>query len=149
MSGDGSGDNAPIDSAQDGQSLAGKILRIDVSSNSTASEIPPSYPFIANNGVRDEVYALGLMNPWRCSFDRVLVSKAHLMPLYCGDAGGHIMQEIDRLLPGDNGGWNTYDGANVLKRNTTALLGNLTFPAYEYKRPNVGGATVIGGYFIR
>lgn len=149
MLGDGGSGGDPDGNAQNGQSLLGKILRLDVNSDAGSSPyaIPKSNPFVGDASVLDEVYALGFRNPWRCSFDRNDVrSGTANAPLYCGDVGQDRVEEIDRITIGSNGGWNAFEGTSVYK-SETVLSGEHNKPVYEYQHN--GAASVIGGYFYR
>ncbi|HET9430874.1 MAG TPA: PQQ-dependent sugar dehydrogenase, partial [Chitinophagaceae bacterium] len=87
--------------------LFGNILRLDVDNTSGgAYGIPPDNPFVNKTG-RDEIYAYGLRNPYRMSFDK---SGRH--DLYVGDAGQLLYEEIDVIIKGGNYGWNVKEGAH-------------------------------------
>src|SRR4051812_11452807 len=102
------GDGLSPERAQDVSSLLGKILRIDVESGKSSYVIPASNPFVGREGYRPEIWALGLRNPWRFSFDRETAD------LYIGDVGDQSQEEIDfqatGSLGGQNYGWPTYEG---------------------------------------
>jgi glucose/arabinose dehydrogenase len=101
--GDGGDQNDPGDRAQDGDELFGKMIRLDVDFASFTDDytIPPSNPFAgAGDGTRDEIWAIGLRNPFRFSFDR------EEDDLYIGDVGGGAFEEIDVEPAGDEGGRN-------------------------------------------
>jgi uncharacterized repeat protein (TIGR03806 family) len=99
--GDGTLVGEPYSPAVDPGHLAGTILRIDVDGG-TPYAIPPDNPFVHGGGA-PEVYAYGLRNPWRFTFDR------ETGDLWAGDVGWATWEEIDRIVPGGNYGWNTYE----------------------------------------
>jgi glucose/arabinose dehydrogenase len=146
MLGDGGGDGR---TAQNGSSLLGKVLRLDVNSRSGSSSytIPSTNPFVGKEDILDEIFALGLRNPWRCSYDRTdMLSGARDAPLYCGDVGQNKVEEVDRLHSGANGGWNAFEGTQPYDTNTSLLTEHLE-PVYQYEHS--GPTVVIGGYFYR
>ncbi len=96
--GDGGLGGDPLGNAQNRSSLLGKLLRIDVDSG-TPYGIPPSNPFFGGAGL-EEIYAFGLRNPWRFSFDRATGA------LWLGDVGQGDWEEVDVVEPGVNYGWN-------------------------------------------
>lgn len=104
--GDGGGINDPEGRAQDPGSLLGKILRIDVDGGDPYA-IPPGNPF-ASGGGRPEIFAIGVRNPWRISFDRATGD------LWFGDVGQDAVEEVDRIAPasgaGANFGWRVREG---------------------------------------
>ncbi|HEY7876259.1 MAG TPA: PQQ-dependent sugar dehydrogenase, partial [Actinomycetota bacterium] len=112
--GDGGGSNDPNNNAQNRESLLGKILRLDVGRDDFPTDaarnygIPPSNPFVGRAGA-DEVWALGLRNPWRFSFDS---STGHM---YIGDVGQGAREEIDfqraTSAGGENYGWRCFEGS--------------------------------------
>lgn len=149
--GDGGGGNdqhPPIGNGQRMTTLLGKMLRIDVSP-AIGYAIPPGNPFEGNpqcgvNGTGalncPEIYASGLRNPWRWSFDRLTGE------LWLGDVGQGRLEEIDRVTLGGNYGWVCFEGT----RNTGFPCGsepNLQAPVAEYER--TVGTTVTGGYVYR
>jgi glucose/arabinose dehydrogenase len=156
--GDGGGSNDPDDNAQDEQSLLGKLLRIDVGPDFAANSIPvagESYRIPADNpflgtAPRDEIWALGLRNPFRWSFDRVTGD------LWIGDVGQGMREEVD-FEPangpgGRNYGWDVMEG--TLCHDTDPAPAppcndpSLTLPLYDYGR-EAGDCTVIGGFVYR
>ncbi|KAK3092322.1 hypothetical protein FSP39_001285 [Pinctada imbricata] len=134
--------------AQDGSSLLGKILRIDVDGSHfdpTGSTIkgysnPSDNPFFSNSSVRSEIYATGFRNPWRCSVDK------ENGEIYCGDLGSSFQEEIDVLQKGGNYGWNFREGTKCMMGNCNNK--NDILPIYSYEHGSVGGA-VIGGFVYR
>ena len=105
--GDGGAGGDPLDSGQDLQTLLGAMLRIDVSqaSNDQPYAIPADNPFV-HDDARPEIWAYGLRNPWRFSFDR------ETGDLWAGDVGQNSWEEVDLLQAGKNYGWNRMEGTH-------------------------------------
>ncbi len=141
--GDGGGAGDPEGSGQNLQTLLGKLLRIDVDRGSTYT-IPPDNPFTSASQALDEIWAYGLRNPWRFSFDR------DTGDLYIGDVGQNQLEEIDfeeRSDPGGrNYGWNTMEASNCFASFNCSTDG-LTLPVAEYSHQL--GCSVTGGYVYR
>lgn len=143
-SGDGGSGGDPQNNAQNVKNLLGKILRIDVNNPSGGLNysIPPDNPFVDSTGsVKKEIYAWGLRNPWRMSFD--FVSGW----LWTGDVGQGAREEINIIQNGKNYGWKCYEGN--LEYNTSGCLpsSNYVFPIWDYPRSE--GISVTGGYVYR
>lgn len=150
--GDGGAFCDPGDEAQDGASLLGKLLRIDVDSGSPYA-IPPSNPFAGPDGVADEIWAVGLRNPWRISFDRLTGD------LWIGDVGQNAREEIDfqpaSSSGGENYGWDCREGfasaaAPPSSCSTTATCMPLTMftePVHDFT--HASGCSVTGGFRYR
>jgi len=140
--GDGGSADDPFGNGQNTDTLLGKLLRIDVH-NGDPYAIPPDNPF-ANGGGKPEIWAYGLRNPWRISFD------AATGDLYIGDVGQDAWEEIDfskSNAPGLNYGWKFFEGSHAyLGKPTTA--DHLTYPVAEYSHAE-GGCSVTGGYVYR
>ncbi len=140
--GDGGSQGDPNNHGQSTNILLGKILRIDVDHGDPYA-IPPDNPF-ANGGGLPEIWAYGLRNPWRFSFD------AQTGDLYIGDVGQDQWEEIDFLPAGSPGGtnfgWSYREGLHPYKGQPPAGL-NLVDPVYEYSHSY--GCAVIGGYVYR
>jgi len=140
--GDGGSAGDPLDNAQDLQSLLGKLLRIDPRpTEGTPYGIPVNNPFVGEEGARPEVWAYGLRNPWRFSFDRLNGD------LWIADAGQDRREEINlqrTSTGGDNYGWDGYEGTLVYEE---PLPDDVEDPAYEYGREL--GRAVVGGYVYR
>jgi glucose/arabinose dehydrogenase len=135
--GDGGGGGDPDGNGQNTYALFGKILRIDVSGDTYS--IPSDNPF-AHGGGAPEVYAYGLRNPWRITFD----SKTG--QLWAGDAGQDLWEEVDRIVPGGNYGWNVMEGYHCYHPADHCIN------TYELPRAEYGhdvGCVVIGGYVYR
>jgi len=154
----GFGHTEETGNAQDLSSLLGKILRLDVSV-SGAYTVPESNPFSDNASARPEIYAYGLRNPWRFSFDR---GGDHR--LFCGDVGQNLFEEINIIVGGANYGWNLREGLGCFDPDAPsappadcAELGYrgepLVDPILVYAHPGAGetimGRSVTGGYVYR
>jgi len=139
----GLGDGGTADSAQHLGSLLGKILRIDVD-GAVPYAIPAANPFVGVAGARGEIWARGLRNPWRFSFDRVTGD------LYVGDVGQSTWEEIDFQVVGDAGGrnygWSVMEGPDCFGGGTCNRSG-LTLPLHQYATSE--GCAVVGGYVYR
>lgn len=136
--GDGGSQGDPFDNAQSGNSLLGKILRIDVD-NGEPYAIPADNPFVNINGVSPEIWAFGLRNPWRISFDPFTGD------IWIGDVGQNAREEINRAPSGAPGGlnfgWNKMEGSLPFEGNNRP---EFTAPLAEYTRSF--GCSVTGGY---
>ena len=142
--GDGGSGGDPHGNAQNRGTLLGKILRIDVDSQDPGLNyaIPPDNPFTGNNeGYREEIYAYGLRNPWRFSFDP-LTGR-----LWAADVGQDTMEEIDIVEKGGNYGWNIMEGSLCYNPRTGCDSAGLELPVYEYEHSL--GESVTGGYIYR
>ena len=143
--GDGGGAGDQPNNAQNLTVLLGKILRLDVNSGSPYG-IPPSNPFFNNStpGVRKEIWAYGLRNPWRISFDR------QTNDLYIGDVGQGTLEEIDfqpaGSAGGQNYGWRVMEGTQCYNATTCDKSGKI-LPVAEYD--HTLGCSVTGGYVYR
>lgn len=88
--------------------LLGSILRINVST--LPYTIPKDNPFVNHSKWQPEIYAYGLRNPWRCSFDRGDTKGRGKGRLFCGDVGQNRVEEIDIIVKGGNYGWRAFEG---------------------------------------
>lgn len=143
--GDGGAAGDPSNNAQDPASLLGKILRIDVESGSEGYLVPATNPFVNKAGFRPEIWALGLRNPWRFSFDRTTGD------LYIADVGQNLYEEID-LQPassagGQNYGWDIREGSECYESASCTQAG-LTPPVFVYDHSR-GECSVTGGFVYR
>ena len=141
--GDGGSAGDPLDSGQDTSTLLGSILRIDVS-NATPTQpyaIPPDNPF-ADGGGRPEIWAYGLRNPWRFSFDR------ESGDLWAGDVGQNEWEEIDIIKRGGNYGWNILEGNHCFRPREDCDREGAISPVWEYSLDGTP-CSVIGGYVYR
>ncbi|MEZ4858056.1 MAG: PQQ-dependent sugar dehydrogenase [Flavobacteriaceae bacterium] len=144
--GDGGGGGDLDNNAQNLTLLLGKILRIDIDTPSGGNNygIPPDNPFVSNTAVRDEIWAIGLRNPFRFSID-FTDNK-----IWIGDVGQNAREEInsqDITLGGLNYGWRCYEGNNPFNTTGCQPMSEYTFPVYDY--PWNGGGSVIGGRVYR
>ncbi len=140
--GDGGSGGDPHGNGQSGQTLLGKLLRIDVDSGQPYG-IPPDNPFVKREGFRPEIWAIGLRNPWRYSFDRMTKE------LYIADVGQNEIEEIDVEPPGAGGrnyGWNILEGSRCFKAPNCDKAG-LTLPVTEYDHSQ--GCSITGGHVYR
>lgn len=141
--GDGGGGGDRHGSVGNGQNLEswlGKILRIDVD-NKKPYAVPPDNPFIGRNNAKPEIFAYGLRNPWRFSFDRVTGV------LFCGDVGQDTWEEIDIIQKGNNYGWRITEGKHCFNPASGCQTEGLTFPIFEYGHAE--GVSICGGYMYR
>jgi glucose/arabinose dehydrogenase len=142
--GDGGSGGDPGNRAQNPLSLLGKILRLDVESGASPYAIPASNPFVGNPSWLPEIWALGVRNPWRFSFDRLTAD------LYIADVGQNLYEEVD-VQPagspgGQNYGWRIMEGLHCYNPNPCDSTG-LTLPVAEY---NHGvGCSITGGFVYR
>ncbi|NNF35770.1 MAG: T9SS type A sorting domain-containing protein [Saprospiraceae bacterium] len=147
--GDGGDGGDPNNRAQDGLNLLGKMLRIDVDNPSIGSNygIPAGNPFVGNPAVLDEIWALGLRNPWRFSFD------SGTGDMFIADVGQDNWEEIDHQPAsssgGENYGWRCYEGNNTFNTSGCGPIGNYTFPIHAYTSSFPTGCSVTGGYVYR
>ncbi|CAL1367993.1 unnamed protein product [Linum trigynum] len=165
MMGDGGGTGDPYNFAQDKKSLLGKIMRLDVDNIPTAQEIannsfwgnysiPSDNPYKLDADLQPEIWALGLRNPWRCSFDSARPSY-----FLCADVGQDQYEEVDLITKGGNYGWRVFEGNYAYKPpatpggNTLPSSINPIAPIMGYNHStlskNEGSASITGGYIYR
>ena len=140
--GDGGSGGDPHNNAQNLYRVLGKILRIDVDNpngeNGKPYSIPADNPLAGNTeGYDEEIWAWGMRNPWRFSFDAVTGL------LYCGDVGQGEYEEVDIIEGGHNYGWNAFEGNHWYSYRDTSGL-DLTMPIKEYSHSK--GNSITGGY---
>ena len=146
--GGGAGDqHGRIGNGQALDTLLGKLLRIDPRpSGGRPYRIPPDNPFVGRPGARPEIWAYGLRNPWRFSFDRATGD------LWIGDVGQGAREEINWAPAGSRGGenygWRHFEGDRVFAAGTPLTGARATRPLLAYGRED-GSCTVIGGYVYR
>ena len=145
--GDGGGAGDPQGNARNLNSLLGKLLRIDVATATTTQPytIPAGNPYRDTAGRRPEIWASGLRNPWRFSFDG--------SQLYLSDVGQDRREEVNIVATsqaGLNYGWNTMEGTLCYGAASCDRTG-LTLPAFEYEHGtgNAGGCSITGGFVYR
>lgn len=149
--GDGGGPGDPDGRGQAMHTLLGKMLRIDVRGRTTYS-IPASNPYAGSGEARPEIWAFGLRNPWRFSFDRLTGD------LYIGDVGAVCYEEINIEPAGDPGGrnygWSRMEGFHAFNRTESGLCSQprvsptgLTLPVHQYTHR--WGTAIAGGYVYR
>jgi glucose/arabinose dehydrogenase len=137
--GDGGAGGDPLQNGQSLKTFLAKILRIDVNHQQPYA-VPADNPFVNQAGALPEIYAYGMRNPWRFSFDR------QTGQLYCGDVGQDKWEEVDIIEKGKNYGWSAKEGFHDFEPKRAA--GPLTDPIKEYGHYN-GDNCIIGGYVYR
>jgi glucose/arabinose dehydrogenase len=143
--GDGGNEGDPQGNGQNLQTLLGKILRIDVDGAFVPGKqytIPADNPFTPPNGL-PEIWAYGLRNPWRFSFDRMAGT------LFAGDVGQDDFEEVDIITKGDNFGWNKMEGSHCYPSGSSCGTAGLILPIMEYAHDTSGGESIIGGFVYR
>jgi glucose/arabinose dehydrogenase len=143
--GDGGSGGDPNNHAQDLTQLLGKLLRIDVD-HGTPYAIPPSNPFAQRAGARGEIWAYGLRNPWRFTFDR------DTGDLWIGDVGQDSYEEVDlqpaTSIGGENYGWRRMEGFHCYNPSSNCADPSFTMPVLEYPHSS-GACSISGGYRYR
>ncbi len=139
--GDGGSGGDPQGNAQNLNTVLGKMLRIDVNetNGTTPYAIPPTNPFRSGGG-RPEIYAWGLRNPWRWSFDRATGE------LWLGDVGQGALEEVDKIQLGGNYGWNRKEGTRCYNASSCSNAGVID-PIVQYGRGD--GISITGGFVYR
>ena len=140
--GDGGSAGDPDNNAQNTGNLLGTILRVDIDNPDSGRNygIPSDNPFIGQSITRDEIYAFGLRNPWRMSFDTGTGN------LWVGDVGQNAIEEIDIITSGGNYGWKLFEGTSCFSGNCDNT--GLVPPIFEYGQSN-GDRSITGGYVYR
>lgn len=147
--GDGGSDGYPVHFSQDPKQLLGKILRIDVESGEEPYAIPPDNPFVNDENSRDEIWALGLRNPWGFAFDR------QTGELYLPDSGHNDREELNYVPPSGsqdlNYGWPTVEGTGCMQfpdLPVPCLQAKIfELPVAEYDHSH--GCAIVGGAVYR
>lgn len=142
--GDGGSGGDPGNRAQNPLEWLGKMLRIDVD-NGSPYAIPADNPFVGDPGTLDEIWALGVRNPWRFSFDRLTGD------LFIADVGQNNWEEIDYQAAssggGENYGWRCYEGTHAYNTSGCQPYSSYDAPIFEYSHGQ--GCSVTGGYRYR
>lgn len=144
--GDGGSGGDPNDRSQDPQQLLGKMLRIDVN-NGDPYSIPADNPFVNVSSTLDEIWTLGLRNPWRWSFDRLTGD------MWIADVGQGKVEEVSFEPAGSAGGfnygWRCYEGDDEFNLANCVSASQLTEPVFTYRHNSEGGLSITGGYVYR
>lgn len=143
--GDGGSAGDPQGNGQKKNTFLGKILRLDIGDGTSYSS-PSTNPFVGNTDYKPEIWALGVRNPWRFSFDR------QTGDMWIGDVGQGSWEEIDfqdaSSTGGENYGWRCYEGTHNYNTNNCQPLSSYTSPVFEYNHSG-GACSVTGGYVYR
>jgi glucose/arabinose dehydrogenase len=141
--GDGGSANDPDDHGQKTDTLLGKILRIDVSKKGEKAgyAIPADNPFVGKDGYRPEIFALGVRNPWRMSFDRKTGQG------WFGEVGQNLFEEINLLEKGANYGWRRRESFHPFGKDGVGSPKGFTDPIWEYHHDV--GKSITGGHVYR
>lgn len=144
--GDGGSGGDPGNRSQNTNLLLGKMLRIDVD-NGIPYGIPQDNPFVNDANVLDEIWAIGVRNPWRFSFDRITGD------MYIADVGQNNWEEVDfqpwNSTGGENYGWRCYEGSATYNTSGCPPASSLTPPIFEYSNSNAFGCSITGGFVYR
>lgn len=148
--GDGGGSGDPDDNAQRLDSLLGKLLRVRIRPDRTGYDIPADNPFVGTDDAKPEIWAFGLRNPWRFSFDKSTGD------LWIGDVGQNELEEVNVLRasadlePGANLGWSAYEATAAFdeRRADRVDRSHLLEPVLEFPHDD-GFCSVIGGVVYR
>jgi glucose/arabinose dehydrogenase len=147
--GDGGSANDPYNNAQDSTSLLGKMIRINVDNFTTPPyyTVPASNPFVGVASYDSRIWARGLRNPFRWSFDRLTGD------MWIGDVGQGAREEINyrpaSSAGGENYGWRCYEGSIRNPNLPPCNPVDYVPPVFDYSNPPSGGASVVGGYVYR
>lgn len=143
--GDGGSAGDPENRSQNKSELLGKLLRVDVDSGDPYA-VPTSNPFVADAAFKPEIWAWGLRNPWRISFDKKTGD------LYIADVGQGDLEEVDvqpaASVGGENYGWRCYEGTVAYQPEGCQDASKYVAPAFEYKH-ETGRCSITGGYVYR
>lgn len=144
--GGGGGIGDPLGNAQDPSTLLGNLLRLDVEAGALLYQVPPDNPFVADPVARNEIWATGLRNPWRFSFDRLTGD------LYIGDVGQGSVEEIDfqaaTTVGGANYGWNILEGPDCFNPAEGCVTPSGYVPPVAFYDHTLG-CSVTGGFVYR
>lgn len=143
--GDGGGANDTGNRAQNLQNALGKMLRLDVDGGSPYA-IPADNPYINDSSILDEIWGIGLRNPWRFSFD----SQAGDM--WIADVGQNLLEEVDfqpaSSVGGENYGWRCYEANDEFNTTGCGAPGDYVYPITDHSH-NDGWCSITGGYVYR
>ena len=141
--GDGGSGGDPQGNGQDRTNWLGKVIRVDVNSKEKGNYgIPADNPFKGNkDGFLEEIYAYGLRNPWRISFD----DEGRL---WAGDVGQNEIEEVDIITKGGNYGWRVKEGKSNFKSTSKNTPADYIAPVWQYSHSN-GDVSVTGGMVYR
>jgi glucose/arabinose dehydrogenase len=141
--GDGGAANDPFGNGQKMDSILGKILRLDVNSKADGKKyaIPKDNPFVDRKGARPEIWAWGLRNVWRMSFDRKTGQ------LWAADVGQNLYEEINLIEKGGNYGWNLREAMHPFEKPGVGVRKDLIEPIWEYHHDV--GKSITGGHVYR
>lgn len=140
--GDGGSGGDPGNRAQNLSTLLGKILRINIDNKEGEKgySIPSDNPFVGNSqNILEEIFAYGLRNVWRFSFDGT-------GRLWAADVGQNSWEEINIIENGRNYGWRIMEGFHCFNPSSNCDQSNLTLPIWEYDHSSSGGYSITGGY---
>jgi len=143
--GDGGSRGDPLGNGQNPNTLLGSILRITPDKHSSINKytIPSDNPFIGNEKMKNEIWAYGLRNPWRLTFDSITGD------LWVGDVGQNDYEEINLVTKGKNYGWNIMEGMHCYPTKNSCKKIGLELPIVEYSSKQNSNCSVIGGYVYR
>ncbi|MEM7734628.1 MAG: PQQ-dependent sugar dehydrogenase [Deinococcota bacterium] len=146
--GDGGAADDPLNAGQDLTTLLGKLLRIDVDTDDGAAyRVPADNPFVNTKDVRPEIWAYGLRNPWRFSFDTATGD------LFMADVGQNAFEEVNfqpaSSTGGENYGWRISEGAHCFNPSEGCDTNGQTLPILEYSHRSGAGRSITGGYRYR
>jgi glucose/arabinose dehydrogenase len=138
--GDGGSARDPQHNGQNLNTLLAKILRIDVSGGGASYAVPPDNPFAGQKDARGEIWAYGMRNPWRFSFDKTTGE------LWVGDVGQDTREEVDVVTKGGDYGWSIMEGSQCLGGGSNCNRDGLLLPVFDYA--NQGQNCAITGGFV-
>ncbi len=141
--GDGGGGGDPEEAGQDPLKLLGKLLRIDVDAAQPYG-MPAGNPYAGQSGGRGEIWAMGMRNPWRFSFDHTAKM------LYVADVGQNRLEEVNVVPAGQAGvnyGWDTMEASDCFEPGSGCAREGLTLPVLEYTHDD--GCSITGGFVYR
>jgi glucose/arabinose dehydrogenase len=140
--GDGGSGGDPLNTAQDLKNILGKLLRIDVDNKTEEKNysVPTDNPFAGNSiGYKEEIYAYGLRNVWRFSFDEQ-------DRLWAADVGQNKWEEINLIEKGNNYGWRIMEAKHCYNPENDCDTTGLVLPVWEYGHNDMGGFSITGGF---